>query len=82
MTQVLTPISKLLDCSWDAAAYTSSSSMCTLVWKMYQFTQVSTSSEKAIPLVVPEARSARRVRISRLFDYSEKHLCKINSVDA
>lgn len=49
---------------------------------MYQFTQLSTSPEKAILLVVPEAPSTRRVRISQLFDYSGKYLCKIDSVNA
>lgn len=65
-----------------AAGALTSSGMCTLAWKTYQFTQLSPSPEKAILLGVPEARSTHTVRISQLFDYSGKSLWKIDSVNA
>ena len=67
--------------SWWTGAH-SSSSMCTLAWKTYQFTQLAPWPEKAILLGVPEARSTHTVRISQLFDYSGKSLWKIDSVNA
>lgn len=77
LTQIAT---RLL--SWWTGARSSSSSMCTLAWKTYQFTQLAPRPEKAILLGVPEARSTHTVRISQLFDYSGKSLWKIDSVNA
>lgn len=78
----LTQITTRLLSWWTGARSSSSSSMCTLAWKTYQFTQLAPRPEKAILLGVPEARSTHTVRISQLFDYSGKSLWKIDSVNA